>query len=81
MAADELERAHRNLVDSSRQFFELDPAAAIEAELGWLFGAGSSHHPVISNGAFRRDETVDAGDFIGRASAFFAARNRRFSVW
>ncbi|HWA53720.1 MAG TPA: GNAT family N-acetyltransferase [Solirubrobacterales bacterium] len=81
MATDELRRAHLNLVDSSRQFFELDPDAAIEAESGWLFGAGSSNHPVISNGAFCRDDGVDAGEFISRAKEFFAARDRRFSIW
>lgn len=81
MAGDELRRAHLNLVDSSRRFFELDPGAAIEAGPGWLFGAGSATHPVISNGAFRRDDGVDAGELIIRASEFFAAKGRRFSVW
>lgn len=81
LAADELGRAHRNLVDSSRQFFELDPGATVEAEPGWLFGAGSAEHPVISNAAFRRDDDVDAADFIARASEFFTARDRGFSVW
>lgn len=81
MATSPLRRAHLNLVDSSRQFFELDPGAAIEAEPGWLFGAGSSTHPVISNGAFRRDDSVDAGEFVTRAREFFAARERGFSVW
>ena len=81
MAASPLQRAHLNLVDSSRQFFELDPGAAIEAEPGWLFGAGSSTHPVISNGAFRRDDGVDASEFVARAKEFFAARERGFSIW
>jgi ribosomal protein S18 acetylase RimI-like enzyme len=81
LATEELRRAHRNLVDSSRQFFELDPGADIEAEPGWLFGAGSATHPVISNGAFRRDDEVDASELITRANEFFGARQRRFSVW
>ena len=81
MAASPLQRAHLNLLDSSRQFFELDPGAAIEAGPGWLFGAGSSTHPVISNGAFRRDDGVDAGEFVTRAKEFFAARERGFSIW
>jgi ribosomal protein S18 acetylase RimI-like enzyme len=81
LAASPLQRSHLNLVDSSRQFFELDPGAAIEAESGWLFGAGSSTHPVISNGAFRRGEGVDASEFITRAKEFFAARERGFSIW
>jgi GNAT superfamily N-acetyltransferase len=80
-SASELQRAHLNLIDSSRQFFELDAGAAIEAEPGWLFGAGSASHPVISNAAFRRDDGVDPGELIARASEFFAARERRFSVW
>lgn len=74
-------RAHLNLIDSSRQLFELDPGAALEAESGWLFGAGSPTHPVISNAAFRRDDGVDAEDFIARAVAFFGERGRGFSIW
>jgi len=81
LAGSQLERAHLNLVDSSRQFFELDPEAEIEAEAGWLFGAGSATHPVISNAAFRRDDDVDAEDFVARAKEFFAARDRGFSIW
>jgi ribosomal protein S18 acetylase RimI-like enzyme len=81
LVASPLQRSHLNLVDSSRQFFELDPGAAVEADPGWLFGAGSSTHPVISNGAFRRDDSVDADEFIARAKEFFAARERGFSVW
>ncbi len=81
LAVDPLQRAHLNLVDSSRQFFELDPGAAIEAKPGWLFGAGSSSHPVISNGAFRRDDGVDANEFVVRAKEFFASRERGFCIW
>jgi hypothetical protein len=81
LAADDLRRAHLNLVDSSRLFYELDSGATIEAEPGWLFGAGSASHPVISNAAFRRDDEVDATDFIARARAFFATRKRDFSIW
>jgi hypothetical protein len=76
-----LERAHLNLVDSSRQFFELDPGSAIEAEPGWLLGAGSSTHPVISNAAFRRDDGVGGEDFVAHAQEFFVAKGRRFSIW
>lgn len=81
MAASPLQRSHLNLLDSSRQFFELDPGAAIEAEPGWLFGAGCSTHPVIANGAFRRDDGVDANEFVSRAKEFFTPRGRGFSIW
>ncbi len=36
---------------------------------------------MISNGAFRRDDGVDAGEFVTRAKEFFAARERGFSIW
>jgi hypothetical protein len=81
LADSALERAHLNLVDSSRQFFELDPDAVVEAEPGWLFGAGSATHPVISNAAFRRDDDIGAEDFVAHAKEFFAVRNRGFSIW
>jgi len=81
LVASPLQRAHLNLVDSSRQLFELDPGAAIEAAPGWLFGAGSSPHPVISNGAFRRDDAVGAEELVTRAKEFFAPRERGFSIW
>jgi ribosomal protein S18 acetylase RimI-like enzyme len=72
---------HLNLVDSSRQLFELDPGAEIEAGEGWLFGAGRSSHPAISNAAFRTDDAVDPGQLIERARAFFGARGRGFALW
>lgn len=74
-------RAHLNLVDSSRQLLELDPGAVVEVESGWMLGAGSHPHPVISNAAFRTDDGVDAGELIARARAFFGERGRGFSVW
>lgn len=74
-------RVHLNLIDSSRQLFELDPDAALESGNGWLFGAGGPSHPVISNAAFRRDDGVEAGEFIARAKDFFSARKRGFSIW
>lgn len=75
------QNAHLNLIDSSRQLFELDPGAEIEAGDGWLFGAGRSSHPVISNAAFRVDDGLDPGDFLERARSFFAPRGRGFAVW
>lgn len=74
-------RVHLNLVDSSRQLFELDPDAAVEAGGGWLLGAGTPSHPVISNAAFRTDDSADPGQLIARAREFFGERGRGFSVW
>jgi hypothetical protein len=72
---------HLNLVDSSRQLFELDPGADLDSGEGWLFGAGRSTHPAISNAAFRTDDRMDAGTFLERARKFFGRRDRGFSVW
>ena len=74
-------RAHLNLVDSSRQLFELDPGAKVEAEPGWLFGAGRSSHPAISNAAFRIDDQLDPAELLQRARAFFGGLGRGFSLW
>jgi ribosomal protein S18 acetylase RimI-like enzyme len=75
------ERVHLNLIDSSRQLFELDGGAVVERGDGWLFGAGSPSHPVISNAAFRIDDGLDAEEFVARAKGFFDARGRGFSIW
>jgi GNAT superfamily N-acetyltransferase len=72
---------HLNLIDSSRQLFELDPGAEIEAGDGWLFGSGRSSHPVISNAAFRADDDRDPAEVVERARSFFSARGRGFAVW
>lgn len=74
-------RAHLNLVDSSRQLFELDPGAQIEAGEGCLFGAGSSTHPAISNAAFRTDDSLDPVLLLERARTFFGELGRGFSLW
>jgi GNAT superfamily N-acetyltransferase len=73
--------AHLNLIESSRQLFVLDPGAEIESTDGWLFGAGRFSHPVISNAAFRADDSLDPAEFLDRAQAFFSPRKRGFSVW
>jgi GNAT superfamily N-acetyltransferase len=74
-------RAHLNLVESSRQLFELDPGAEIETGEGWLLAAGRSSHPLISNAAFRIDDRLDPAELIARAREFFAARGRGFAIW
>ena len=73
--------AHLNLIDSSRQLFQLDPCAEIETGDGWVFGAGRSPHPLISNAAFRADDALDPPELVARARDFFAARDRGFALW
>jgi ribosomal protein S18 acetylase RimI-like enzyme len=73
--------AHLNLIESSRRLFELDPGAEVEDSGGWMFGAGRSTHPVISNAAFRREDGFAADELIERARSFFGSRGRGFAVW
>jgi GNAT superfamily N-acetyltransferase len=73
--------AHLNLIESSRQLFALDPGAEIESTDGWLFGAGRFSHPVISNAAFRADDSLDPREFLEQARRFFGPRERGFAVW
>lgn len=73
--------AHLNLIESSRRLFELDSGAAIEAGDGWLLGAGTASHPLISNAAFRSDDRLDPDELLERARDFFGARGRGFAVW
>lgn len=75
------QRVHLNLIDSSRLLFGLDPGADVEDEPGWLLGAGSANHPVISNAVFRRDDAAGPVELIARAGEFFGERGRGFSVW
>jgi ribosomal protein S18 acetylase RimI-like enzyme len=79
--SDHAREAHLNLIESSRRLFELDPGAAVEAGDGWMFGAGRSTHPVISNAAFRADDGLEPEELLARARAFFGGRGRGFAVW
>ena len=74
-------RAHVNLIDSSRQLFELDSGVRIEAGDGWLLGAGTSSNPAISNAAFRVDDGLDPAELLTRAREFFGRLGRGFSLW
>src|SRR3954447_19772120 len=73
--------AHLNMVESSRRLFGLDSGAELEVGDGWVFGAGSASHPVISNAAFRLDDGLDPEELIERAQAFFGSRERGFALW
>jgi ribosomal protein S18 acetylase RimI-like enzyme len=53
----------------------------VEVGNGWILGAGSPTHPVISNAAFRTDDAVDPEELLAAARGFFGERGRGFSVW
>jgi GNAT superfamily N-acetyltransferase len=74
-------RAHVNLIDSSRQLFELDSGATIDAGDGWLLGAGTSSNPAIANAAFRADDGLEPAGLLRRAREFFGDLGRGFTLW
>ncbi len=74
-------RAHLNLIDSSRQLFELDSGATVVAADGCFLGAGSSENPAVSNAAFRVEDALDPSELLRRAREFFGERGRGFSLW
>ena len=80
-AAERRRAAHLNLVDSSRQLFELDSGAQFAEFEGALIGAGTHPHPAITNAVMRRDDAVDAEELVERARRFFAELDRGFSVF
>jgi hypothetical protein len=73
-------RAHLNLVESSRRLSGLDRGAEIEAGEGWLFSAGTANHPMITNAAFRIDDSLDPNELLARAREFFGV-GRGFAIW
>ncbi|HWB69017.1 MAG TPA: GNAT family N-acetyltransferase [Solirubrobacterales bacterium] len=75
------QRAHLNLIESSRLLLELDPGAAVDASPAWLLGAGTPSHPVACNTAFRADDGLAPNEVLAAARDFFGARGRRFSLW
>jgi GNAT superfamily N-acetyltransferase len=72
---------HLNLVQSSEHLFSLDPGATVESGPGWVFAAGRSVHPAISNAAFRVDDGLDPDRFMSAARAFFDGHGRGFAIW
>jgi ribosomal protein S18 acetylase RimI-like enzyme len=55
-------------------------AGTILEEGGMVFHAPRSSFPVLFNGAWRVDPTVDAHEALSRADAFFGSRSRGYSV-
>ena len=55
-------------------------AGAVHDEDGLLLFAGGHALPVLINGAMRTDTAVAPADVLARARAFFAARQRGFSI-
>lgn len=72
---------HANCIEYSRQGARgSGPAGELVERDGVLLYAGGSDFPVFANGAYRLDPAVAADDVIDVADAWFAERNRGWSL-
>ena len=81
--ADETREAllgHRNLIAFNRALTRWGSRGALEEGEGTVLCAGGTWIPVVANGAFRSDDTVEAAELISRADTFFARLARGYSV-
>jgi ribosomal protein S18 acetylase RimI-like enzyme len=78
--AEEARLAFATLVAYSRAATAWCRRGSFEDSGGVLSYAGGSWVPVNCNGAFRTDESVPAADALARADAFFARRQRGYTV-
>ena len=67
------------------QFYRESPlwslGGIVQEEAGVLLYATDSTFPVMMNGVFRTDDSVDPDILIGRADEFFVRRNRGYSLF
>jgi hypothetical protein len=72
--------AHLNLIAFNRALTRWSTKGALEEGGGAVLCAGGSWIPVVANGAFRTDDTIDATELVARADAFFTGLARGFSI-
>ena len=68
-------------IDASRDMTRRATGGAVHDEDGIVLIAGAHWLPVLVNGVARLDPKVSATDVLDRAQAFFAPRNRGYSVF
>src|SRR5271166_5552712 len=71
---------HRNLIAFNRAVTHWGSRGALEEGGGAVLCAGGTWIPVVANGAFRSDDTLDGGELIARADSFFGGLSRGFTV-
>jgi Acetyltransferase (GNAT) domain len=76
----EVRLGHENLIAYSRATAQWASKGSIQDDGGALLFAGGSWIPVVGNGAFRTNDAVAAEGLLTQADAFFARRQRGYSV-
>jgi len=72
---------HLNLIQFYRESPLWSLGGIVQEEAGVLLYATDSTFPLMMNGAFRTDDSVDPDVLVGRADDFFARRNRGYSLF
>jgi hypothetical protein len=78
--AREAQLAQRNLIAFNRALTRWGSHGALEEGDGAVLCAGGTWIPVVANGAFRSDDTLDGTTLVARAEAFFGGLARGFSI-
>ena len=71
---------HRNLIAFNRAATHWGSRGALEEGGGAVLCAGGTWIPVVANGAYRIDHTLDGGELIARADEFFGSLSRGFTI-
>ncbi len=79
-SAGEERLAQRNLIAFNRALTRWGSRGALEEGGGAVLCAGGTWIPVVANGAYRSDDTLDGAELLARADAFFGGLARGFSV-
>jgi hypothetical protein len=77
---DDASLGHRALIAFNRALTRYATRGSLEEGNGVALCAGGSWIPVVANVAFRTGESVDAGDLVARAHAFYGQLGRGFTV-
>lgn len=72
---------HLNLIQFYRESPSWSRGGVVHEEAGALLYATDSTFPLMMNGAFRTDDSVDPDVLVGRADEFFTKRGRGFTLW
>jgi GNAT superfamily N-acetyltransferase len=77
----EAQLGYLNLLEFARENARWARRHAVVDEPGVLLFAGDHDFPAYVNGAFRTDDSADAGAVLTRAKEFFHSRGRGYSLW
>jgi GNAT superfamily N-acetyltransferase len=72
--------SQQNLIAFNRALTRWASRGALEEGGGAVLCAGGSWIPVVANCAYRSDDTLEGGELIARADAFFGGLARGFSI-